>query len=235
MTIKKKLGMGILTGVMGLSLVGGGTWAAFNDVEYKNNSFAAGTLDLDVNDVDGVAATFNLSNLKPGDNMTREFTLVNNGTLAIKDVLMTTTASDFIDGTNEYTTAVAAGGHGMTDNDVNDFLDQFNVEVIDVDRQITVVQNKSLKDLLTMTPNLAPSNSSDPAYSGIPLQPSDSEKIRIKISFKNDTTNKDGNGEYIQNKYQGDSVKVKFSMEASQYQGKEVPTNGEVPGSRLAE
>jgi spore coat-associated protein N len=234
MTIKKKLGMGILTGVMGLSLVGGGTWAAFNDVEVKDNSFAAGTLDLDVNDVDGVNAVFDLSNLKPGNHMTREFTLVNSGTLAIKDVLMTTTASDFVNGTNEYTSA-APGGHGETDNDVNDFLSQFNVDVIDVDRQITVVSNKSLAELLTMKPNLAPANSSDSSYSGIPLVPSDSEKIRIKITFKDDTTNKDANGEYTQNKYQGDSVKVKFTMEASQYQGKEVLTNGEVPGSRSAE
>jgi spore coat-associated protein N len=234
MTIKKKLSMGILTGVMGLSLVGGGTWAAFNDVEVKDNSFAAGKLDLDVKDVDGVKATFNLKNLKPGDYMTREFKLVNSGSLAIKDVLMTTTSSDFNNGKNEYTSE-APGGHGMAENDEAAFLDQFNVDIIDVDRQIPVVQNKTLKELLSETLNLAPVNSSDPDYSGIPLNPADSETIRIKITFKNDITNKDDRGEYTQNKYQGDSVKVKFTMEASQYAGQEVTTNGEVPGSREAQ
>lgn len=229
MTIKKKLGMGILTGVMGLSLVGGGTWAAFNDVEMKDNAFAAGTLDMDVNDVDGVNANFDLSNLKPGDFMEREFTLVNNGSLAIDDVLMSTSFSDFTNGVNEYTT-----DHGKDDNSARQFLSQFNVDIIDVDRQLVVIQNASLEDLLTQTLNLAPDNSSDSDYNGIPLNPTDSETIRIKITFK-DEDKKDSRGEYVQNKFQGDSINVKFTMEATQYAGKEVTTNGEVPGSREAQ
>ena len=31
MSIKKKLAMGVMTGALGLTLVGGGTYAAFND------------------------------------------------------------------------------------------------------------------------------------------------------------------------------------------------------------
>ena len=33
MSLKKKLGLGIATAALGMSLVGGGTYAYFNDVE----------------------------------------------------------------------------------------------------------------------------------------------------------------------------------------------------------
>jgi spore coat-associated protein N len=233
MSIKKKLGMGVASAALGLSLIGGGTWAAFNDVETEDNSFATGTLDLDVSNKSGVESTFNLSNLKPGDSMEREFILHNAGSLAINDVLMTTTHSGFTNGVNEYT-STGAGNHGQTDNDAVEFLSQFNVDIIDVDRKIDVVENKTLADLLSQTINLAPDNTNDPGYSGIPLNPSDTENIRIKITFKEDST-EDANGEYTQNKYQGDSINVKFTMEATQYNGVNVPTNGEVPNSRSAQ
>ena len=50
MGIKKKLGLGVASAALGLSLIGGGTWAAFNDAATINNHFAAGTLDLEVGD-----------------------------------------------------------------------------------------------------------------------------------------------------------------------------------------
>ena len=49
MSIKKKLAMGIATGALAVSMIGGGTYAYFNDVETSENTFAAGTLDLAVN------------------------------------------------------------------------------------------------------------------------------------------------------------------------------------------
>ncbi|MEC1721284.1 TasA family protein [Schinkia azotoformans] len=213
MSIKKKLGLGVASAALGLSLIGGGTWAAFNDIETVGSSFAAGTLNLDVNNGDGATALFDLSNLKPGDTMEREFLLSNAGSLAIKDVLMTTAITSFTQGENEYVNT-----HGATDNSQEDFLDQFNVNIIDVDRQITVVQNKTLKDLLTETPNLAPTNTNDPRYSGIPLNPADTENIRIQITFKDDPT-VGINGEQDQNKYQGDSAQISFTLEATQWAG----------------
>ncbi len=63
MTLKKKLGMGIASAVLGAALVGGGTFAFFSDKEVSNNTFAAGTLDLALNP----STVVNVSNLKPGD------------------------------------------------------------------------------------------------------------------------------------------------------------------------
>ena len=213
MSVKKKLGLGVASAALGLALVGGGTWAAFNDIEQVDNAFAAGTLNLEVGNVEGVEATFDLSNLKPGDTMEREFILHNAGSLAIKEVLMTTSFSGFQNGKNEYVQR-----HGAPDNGPEDFLDQFVVEIIDVDRQLKVVENKTLKQLLSDTPNLAPVHPGQEEWNGIPLEPADSEQIRIKIKFKDDAT-VGVNGEQAQNVYQGDSINVHFTLEATQWDG----------------
>lgn len=46
MGMKKKLSLGVASAALGLALVGGGTWAAFNDIKSKDATFASGTLDL---------------------------------------------------------------------------------------------------------------------------------------------------------------------------------------------
>lgn len=97
MSIKKKMGTGILAGALGLSLVGGGTWAAFNDVEAVDNTFAAGTLDLVTNE----EALFNVSNLKPGDYFTKTLELTNNGSLDINEILLGSEVSGWADKTND--------------------------------------------------------------------------------------------------------------------------------------
>ncbi|HLR61590.1 MAG TPA: TasA family protein, partial [Lentibacillus sp.] len=43
MGIKKQMGMGIMSAALGLSLIGGGTYAYFSDSEQTQNTFAAGT------------------------------------------------------------------------------------------------------------------------------------------------------------------------------------------------
>lgn len=86
MGLKKKLGLGIASAALGISLVGGGTFAYFNDVETTNNTFAAGTLDLAVNPT----TIIDVNNIKPGDRMSRTFKLENNGSLDISKVLIMT-------------------------------------------------------------------------------------------------------------------------------------------------
>ena len=86
MGMKKKLGMGVVTAMLGLSLIGGGTYAYFSDKEVSQNTFAAGTLDLSVDP----EVVINVDNLKPGDEMERGFQLVNKGTLTIGDVKLLT-------------------------------------------------------------------------------------------------------------------------------------------------
>jgi len=60
------------------AVAGGATVAYFSDVEsVKGNTFAAGTLDLTVDETANVTADF--TNIKPGDSGTYEWTVVNAG------------------------------------------------------------------------------------------------------------------------------------------------------------
>ncbi|RSK26412.1 spore coat protein [Bacillus sp. HMF5848] len=230
MSIKKKLGLGVASAALGLSLVGGGTWAAFNDTATINNYFEAGTLDLQVGKSANKPISFDLGNLKPGDNIQRIFTLDNVGSLAIKEVLMDGTASGF-------------EGHG--DSSKMDFLSQFEVDFMQVDsetsqwqpRQDVVTGDFTLADLVSGDVsdiasahvvngkiNLASIAAGTDGRIGIPVDPDDKDDVFIQITFKNDLTKK-ANGEYVQNKYMGDYVDVFFNLEATQWDGVHVDTN----------
>ena len=78
--------MGVASAALGLSLIGGGTFAYFSDKEVSNNTFAAGTLDLTLDPTTLV----DIKDLKPGDKVKKEFLLKNSGSLAIKDVQLAT-------------------------------------------------------------------------------------------------------------------------------------------------
>lgn len=237
--IKKQVGLALASTMLGAAMIGGGTWAAFNDVETLANDVATGTLDMDVADIvsDPFLTTFNLSNLKPGDEFTRTFRLQNNGSLAIKEAWLDVVDKNWNNGVNEYTTANPAA-----ENDKLQFLDQFAIEVLisgmeagvanDFDL-ITLADGYTLKDLvqgnIAADPsvglevdgsgriNLAPSNASA-QWTGIPASPLDYEDIKLTISMIDDPA-RDGTGEYTQNKYQGDNIDLDFVMEATQWNG----------------
>lgn len=248
MSIKKKIGMGVASAALGLSLVGGGTWAAFNDTATINNHFAAGTLDLDVAKSGSKPISFDLTNMKPGDNVQRIFTLKNSGTLAIKEVLLNVTANNFVDDLD----AVNGG-----QNSQKQYLSQFEVNFANTDGEssqwqprVSVIQQGktlTLADLVygtyvdkikpeflatdgTERINLAPLTVTDSTKRGIPVEPTDTDDVFIQITFKNDTS-KNADGTYKQNKFQGDSVDFFFNLEATQWDGVHVDThngNGEV-------
>ncbi|AZU63049.1 TasA family protein [Neobacillus mesonae] len=90
MGIKKKLGLGMASAALGLSLIGGGTFAYFSDEATIHNGFAAGTLNLEVGKYPGTQwpVNFDLSNLRPGDTVERTFDLKNVGSLAIEDTYL---------------------------------------------------------------------------------------------------------------------------------------------------
>ncbi|WP_066175987.1 TasA family protein [Bacillus marinisedimentorum] len=214
MSANKKLVTGALSACLGLSLVGGGTWAAFNDVEAVENHLAAGTLDLEVINIEGAEATFNVSDLKPGDSMYRAFLLDNVGSLAIKEVLLDVVPSGFTNGEeNEY---VAQTGQ---ENNIEEFLEQFNVEMVWVssrsftdkdphflqmllnDPNFMIINSGdsiSLKDLVANDfpagvktggdgrLNLAPDNMLFGQFDGLPVKPNDKEAILMKISMKDE-------------------------------------------------
>lgn len=74
--------------LIGAVLLGMGTWAFWSDTEIaNNNTVAAGTLDLTVND--GATAGISLTNAQPGDTASETFTLKNVGSTAADHVEIT--------------------------------------------------------------------------------------------------------------------------------------------------
>jgi spore coat-associated protein N len=251
MSIKKKLGLGVASAALGISLVGGGTWAAFNDTATINNHFAAGTLDLEVGKVNQ-AANFDLGNMKPGDSVKRVFTLNNEGSLAIKEVLLDVTAGDFIQGVG-------------TNDKLGAYLSQFEIDAFNVDSENTEGkfeprmslvksgQTLTLRDLvagpdaylskikenyiasdesnrINLAPLVVPLG--EESLRGIPASPKDMDSVMFVIKFKEDDTRIGGKfGEFVQNKYQGNSANFFFNLEATQWDGRTLDSsngNGEV-------
>jgi len=65
------------------------TLSYFQDVEKsKNNVFKAGSLDLKVNDKDGVEAVWQAVNMLPGDEVEGELEFKNAGTIPIESLIM---------------------------------------------------------------------------------------------------------------------------------------------------
>jgi spore coat-associated protein N len=90
MGVKKKLGLGLASAALGLSLVGGGTFAYFSDNATIHNSIASGTLKFEAKKVDNTSwpVNFDLANFRPGDSVSRTFQLDNTGSLAIESTYL---------------------------------------------------------------------------------------------------------------------------------------------------
>ncbi|WP_163970566.1 TasA family protein [Oceanobacillus halotolerans] len=205
MGIRKKLGLGVASAVLGISLVGGGTYAYFNDTETSNNTFAAGTLDLTVDP----QVVFDVDNLKPGDSIKRYFELQNNGTLDIASVLLDTSYT-----VNDY--------HG---DNVDDMGKHFRVNFIKNeghpeswvdDDEYTVVSSKTLNQLSNMTPDELAVELEDYFWligdkkeDGIPAGGTD--YLVVEIEFVD-------NGE-DQNEFQGDTLELQWDFTAEQEEG----------------
>lgn len=190
MSFTKKLGQAIVSGSIGLSLISGGTFAYFSDSIKTDNTFASGTLDLGLNP----NAVVNISNIKPGDEIYREFTLENNGTLDIYKVLLNTKYSikDW-----------------KSDNS-DDFGKHIKVTIMYNTSSATVpVVETTLYDLQTKTPDITAidqfvGGTQDP--DGIVA--GQKEKIFVLFEFVD-------NGQ-DQNQFQGDQLKVDWTFNAEQ-------------------
>ncbi|MEH7342880.1 TasA family protein [Bacillus sp. JJ1532] len=213
MSIKKKLGLGVASAALGLSLIGGGTWAAFNDVETMDNRLAAGTLDLRIgNQAEGV---MKVSNLKPGDTMTRQFKLQNWGSLDIEDVLLTVNP-------------VGETAPG--------FLGEFAVTILNTDgiNLLSGITGSGVRDgggtYVSMQDLINHSNaggfdiSSVNLYKNPTIPGRDEDIIDIKVEFV-DKSAKDAAGKYVQNQYQGKVAEFRFVFEATQSAGSERANN----------
>lgn len=207
MSLKKKLGMGIASAALGLSLIAGGTFAYFSDTEVTNNTFAAGTLDLSVDPT----VIVDVDNLKPGDTIVREFELINGGTLDISTIDLTT----------EYTVNDAKGDN--TD-DFGKHIKVLFLENIDktgdgwlIGDYNDVIAETTLYDLQNMTPDAVENLQSWVTWllglngedSG--LKAGDSDLMYVAFEFVD-------NGE-DQNEFQGDSLELKWTFTAHQTPG----------------
>lgn len=208
MSIKKKLGLGIASAALGLSLIGGGTYAYFSDTEVTNNTFAAGTLDLSVNPTTIV----NVDNLKPGDIIVREFELVNNGTLDISSIDLIT----------NYTVNDAKGDNGS--DDFGKHIKVLFLENVDktgegwgIGDYNDVVAETTLYDLKKMTPDAVENLQSWITWllglngedSG--LKAGDSDLMYVAFEFVDNGKN--------QNQFQGDSLELEWTFIAHQTPG----------------
>ncbi|GGB45389.1 cell division protein FtsN [Lentibacillus populi] len=203
MSIKKKLGMGVASAALGIALIGGGTFAYFGDAEATNNTFAAGTLDLSVDPT----TIIDVDNLKPGDWMTREFVLTNEGTLDISKVNILT----------DYTVNDKNG-----DNDGEDFGEHIRVNFLknyDKDSIFqypheNVIASTTLAELKGEMPDAVKNKIW--AFLGLGdersgLKVGDHDDLVVQFEFVDN-----GND---QNKFQGDSLDLTWTFDAQQTKG----------------
>ncbi|MEO4054508.1 TasA family protein [Solibacillus sp. CAU 1738] len=196
MNLKKKLAMGIATGALAVSMIGGGTYAYFNDVETTNNTFAAGTLDLAVNP----ETIIDVSNLKPGDWMPRTFKLENNGTLDISKVLITTDYEQ-----------IGGDGEDFGKHIVVNFLR--NEDKSGVLIPSNVIVSKTLHELKTMSPDAVKNLSHSLFAEKSGLKAKTKDDFAVQFQFVD-------NGEN-QNALQNASLKLKWTFEAEQTKGEQ--------------
>jgi spore coat-associated protein N len=229
MGIKKKLGLGIASAALGLSLVGGGTFAYFSDQATIHNGFAAGTLNLEVGKYPDTQwpVNFDLSNLRPGDTVERTFDLKNTGSLAIENTFL-----DFskVSVSNPLNT-------GATDDD---FLSALTVTYF----YETVVNGQYVpQSMLLNSQQISLKDAIAGNYAGkiqpqflkgtkLNLTPDGIEagnfgRYRIMISFPDTNVS--------QNKLQGMVAKVDFNLEARQVIGSKAHNaqgpNGNITGN----
>ncbi|PGT39292.1 cell division protein FtsN [Bacillus thuringiensis] len=196
MSWKKKLGVGVVSAALGLSLIGGGTYAYFSDQVVTNNVLAAGTLDLAMQPT----TSLNLDNLKPGDKILKKFNIKNSGTLDIKDILMKVdyTVNDF-----------------KKDNSVEDFGKHIKVQFMwDWDPEKSPVYETTLAELKSQHPEVASQKIflSKWAETG-GLKAGKMDWFWIKFTFEDNGTD--------QNMFQGDSIAMKMEFQANQIEGQE--------------
>ncbi|MGP4061072.1 CalY family protein [Halobacillus sp. H74] len=194
MGLKKKLGLGVASAALGLSLVGGGTFAYFSDSAEASGSFAAGTLDLSAEPT----TVIGVDNLKPGDTMLRSFDLVNGGSLDIASINLVT----------DYTVSGAGNNNG------DDFGDHIRVNfLLNADKLDAPIFSTTLADLKGMSPDVIEGNifSGWLAERGGNLAAGTSDTLYVQYEFVD-------NGE-DQNHFQGDSLSLEWTFEGEQGAG----------------
>src|SRR5699024_409637 len=194
MGLKKQIGMGITAAALGLTLIAGGTFAYFSDSETNESTFAAGTLDLAAEPTTIV----DIDDMKPGDSITRDFILENNGNLDIASVSLDT----------DYSVNNVKG-----DNPEN-FGKHIEVEFLyNVDQLNEVIYATTLYDLQDMDPEVVKEEVFDELMED-GLEAGTEDDMAVKFNFVDNDED--------QNKYQGDSLDLEWTFNAKQETGEEI-------------
>ncbi|CAM3913723.1 CalY family protein [Mesobacillus zeae] len=197
MSLKKKLGMGAASAALGLSLIGGGTYAFFSDSVETSANFQAGTLDLNA----APTTIVDVKNIKPGDTMTRSFELMNDGSLDIAEILLKT----------DYSVVDAKGN-----NAGEDFGKHIKVNFLyNWDKTDGIIWSTTLAELKSMSPDAIENEIFIPWLDerGGSLKAGTSDTLFVQYEFVEN--NQD------QNIFQGDKLELKWTFEGKQGAGEE--------------
>lgn len=196
MSFKKKLGVGVISAALGLSFIGGGTYAYFSDQVVTNNTFTAGTLDLAMQPT----TSLDLNQLKPGDKILKKFNLKNSGTLDIQDVVMKI----------DYTV-----NDNTKNNQADDFGKHIKVQFLwDWDPAKSPVYETTLAELKEQGSEIVSKKVFASKWKeSRGLQPGKMDWFWMKFIFED-------NGK-DQNMFQGDSIALKMEFQANQTEGME--------------
>ena len=196
MSFFKKVSAGVVTASLGLSLMGGGTYAYFSDTETTNNTFGMGTLDVSVDP----EVIVDVNDLKPGDTILKEFKLGNEGTLDIKSISLLT----------DYNVIDAEG-----DNKGADLGDHIRVNFLwNWDKESEPVFETTLSELQSMDPDTVAKDVFDPLWKQRGgLDVGDEDTLWVQFEFVDN--NED------QNMFQGDDLNLTWKFQANQTDGKD--------------
>ncbi|MFS1517339.1 TasA family protein [Bacillus sp. SCS-151] len=184
---KTKLGLAIGSLIMGISLLGG-TFAFITETEeFAGNKITAGNLDLLADP--SHTALFKVSNLLPGEQMTRTIELSNIGTLDIQEVLFDM-------------------NYELTDANPIDTDDSLNQ--LDEDLKIEIRVGDELIDGLDGVSLFAAKSADEKNIINAALTPDDVQPVEVEIII----TYEDNNN---QNHQKGDSIdNLVLSFDAKQ-------------------
>lgn len=188
MSIKKNIILGMVTGLVGMSLISGGTVAYFSDDVSTQNQIMSGTIDLGIkNTSDSEGFYFNFKDKKPGDIFEKyTFQLVNDGTLNIGKLFLNSAYDSF-----------------DKDNKPNDFGSQIKIKELKVNGVI----NTQLTDRTLHQIDAIKNKANSPALLITDIKPNNDVEIEVIFEFI-ETEN--------QNKYQGNRLDLNWTFEAVQ-------------------
>lgn len=157
MNAKKNIILGLIIGLLGISLVSGGTYAYFSNTKHTDNKIVAGIMELDINDNQGIL--FEFENMQPGEEFSYSFHMMNTGSLNMKDIEL-------------YSESIIKDREGKVVN--NGFENQILITGIKINGDSIFNGNKTLQELKTTPINL------------VDIFEVDEQKIQVIVYFQLD-------------------------------------------------